>query len=227
MPAGITTRSATQGRSGRPQRPVALAQAGDDPALLRELAERLLSFPSAGPSDRARLFPGALPPSLMVNAPLPPGSTLIFEVELLEFSPLPKMTEGPGRPMSDGSDGSTRDPGLKDIGDGLQVRDLKEGSGEPVKHGADVVVNYTGWTVDGHVFDSSARAGHPFGCSLVPDHPTRRVIPGWQKGIPGMKPGGIRKLVIPANLAYGPAGYPPDIPPNATLIFEVELIGVK
>ena len=162
-----------------------------------------------------------------VKPKIPPGSTLIFEVELLEFSPLPKMTEGPGRPMSDGSDGSTRDPGLKDIGDGLQVRDLKEGSGEPVKHGADVVVNYTGWTVDGHVFDSSARAGHPFGCSLVPDHPTRRVIPGWQKGIPGMKPGGIRKLVIPANLAYGPAGYPPDIPPNATLIFEVELIGVK
>jgi FKBP-type peptidyl-prolyl cis-trans isomerase len=126
--------------------------------------------------------------------------------------------------MSDGTDGGTEDAGLKDIGEGLKVRDLKEGTGEPVKPGATAVVHYTGWTVDGNVFDSSKKSGEPFPANLDPKA-TRGVIPGWQKGIPGMKPGGVRKLVIPGALAY-PQGRP-GIPPGATLIFEVELIGVK
>jgi peptidylprolyl isomerase len=158
---------------------------------------------------------------------IPPGSTLIFEVELLSFS-VPTTTglaEGPGKPMSDGSDGSTGDPELKDIGEGLKVRDLKEGSGEPVKPGQTVVVHYTGWTADGNEFDSSKKHNTPFTANLDPKA-SIGVIPGWQKGIPGMKPGGIRKLVIPAALAYGSRDRP-GIPANSTLIFEVELISVK
>lgn len=146
---------------------------------------------------------------------IPPNSTLIFEVELVDVI---NVTTGPGQPMSDGSNGGTEDPGLKDIGGGLKIRDLKEGSGDPVKPGATVTVHYTGWTVNGKVFDSSKKTGQPAEFSL------NGVVKGWGQGIPGMKPGGIRKLVIPAALGYGERGSPPDIPPGATLIFEVELV---
>ncbi len=157
---------------------------------------------------------------------IPPGSTLIFEVELLDVLLGPDAVSGPGKPMSDNSNGGTDDEALQEIVDGLKFRDLKEGTGEPVKPGANVTVHYTGWTVDGNVFDSSKRTGQPFGCSLAPGSP-RGVIAGWQKGIPGMKPGGIRKLVIPAALAYGNRGSGTQIPPGATLIFEVELVRVN
>jgi peptidylprolyl isomerase len=147
---------------------------------------------------------------------IPGNSTLIFEVELVEFK---NLVSGPGQPMPfDNSNGGTDDPGLKDIGDGLKIRDLKEGSGEPVKEGASVVAHYVGWTVDGHVFDSSRKRGEPTPFSL------RQVVGGWQRGIPGMKPGGVRKLVIPAALGYGERGQGEDIPGGATLIFEVELV---
>ncbi len=149
---------------------------------------------------------------------IPPGSTLIFEVELIEAQPPRNVLTGPGRAMSDDSNGGTEDSGLKDIGDGLKMRDLKEGSGDPVNPGAEVTIHYTGWTADGKVFDSSRRTGKPTTFGLA------GLIPGWQKGIPGMKPGGIRKLVIPAALGYGTQGSGADIPPNATLIFEVELV---
>ena len=149
---------------------------------------------------------------------IPGNSTLIFEVELLECSAPKNVTAGPGKPMSDGSDGGTADPGLKDIGGGLKTRDLKEGTGDPVKEGTTVLAHYTGWTVDGNVFDSSHKRGEPTSFSL------NEVVQGWGRGIPGMKPGGVRKLVIPAALGYGEKGRGKDIPPNATLVFEVELI---
>jgi peptidylprolyl isomerase len=141
-----------------------------------------------------------------------PGSTLIFEIELLGFTPKKDLTK-----LSDGTLPNAEDPGLKDIGDGLKIRDLKEGDGPPVPEGARVTVHYTGWLTNGHVFDSSYRENKPVTFSLG------GVVDGWKKGIPGMKPGGIRKLVIPAALGYKdkPTG---DIPPNSTLIFEVELI---
>src|SRR5262249_55496164 len=139
--------------------------------------------------------------------------------------PPPNRNDGPGKPMSDGSDGGTRDPGLRDIGEGLKVRDLKEGTGEPAHSGATVVVHYTGWTVDGNEFDSSKRAGKPFTANLDPNA-AEPVVAGWQKGIVGMKPGGIRKLVIPAELAYRDRDQP-GIPGGSTLIFEVELVSVK
>jgi peptidylprolyl isomerase len=159
---------------------------------------------------------------------IPANSTLIFEVELVSFTPGPGSTSSPGtgytsgagKAMSDGSDGGTDDPGLKDIGEGLRIRDLKEGSGDAVPRGASVTVHYTGWLTDGTEFDSSKKRGQPATFSL------NQVVKGWGNGIPGMKPGGIRKLVIPSALGYGPGGSG-KIPGNATLIFEVELIKVN
>lgn len=153
------------------------------------------------------------------------GKTLIFEVELVDFTVPRNLTTGPGQPMpSDGSNGGTDDPGLKDIGGGLKIRDLKEGSGDPVPEGAAVTMHYTGWMVDGVQFDSSRTKNRPLDAILKPGT-ERSVIAGWNRGIPGMKPGGIRKLVIPAVMAYGDEGGPGGkIPGGATLIFEVELV---
>ena len=132
------------------------------------------------------------------------------------------LAAGPGMPMSDGSDGSTSDPGLKDIGEGLKIRDLKEGTGAECPVGASVEAHYTGWTTNGNVFDSSHKHGDkPIVFSL------HQVVQGWQKGIPGMKVGGIRKLVIPSELGYGSRGSGQNIPPYSTLIFEVELVAIK
>ena len=100
-------------------------------------------------------------------------------------------------------------------------RDLKVGDGPECPIGAHVLMDYTGWlTTGGSPFDSSWNPGRdPLDSSL------RDLIQGWQHGVPGMKVGGIRKLVIPPNLGYGETGKG-SIPPNATLVFEIELLGI-
>ena len=100
---------------------------------------------------------------------------------------------------------------------GLEIWDVKEGKGEAVKAGARVTVHYIGWLTNGKKFDSSRDRNETIEFGL------NQVIKGWQEGIPGMKPGGVRRLKIPAKLGYGDRGAPPDIPGGATLIFEVEL----
>ena len=109
----------------------------------------------------------------------------------------------------------------KKLPSGLEIWDAKDGSGDAVKPGGTVTVHYTGWLTDGTKFDSSVDRGQPI------SFPLSGVIQGWQDGIPGMKPGGVRRLKIPANLGYGARGAGRAIPPNATLIFEVELISAK
>lgn len=105
---------------------------------------------------------------------------------------------------------------------GLQIEELKEGTGEVAKAGTQVSVHYTGWLLDGKKFDSSKDRGQPFGFKLGGG----QVIRGWDEGVEGMKVGGIRKLTIPADLGYGARGAGGVIPPGATLVFEVELLGV-
>lgn len=110
-------------------------------------------------------------------------------------------------------------PEWKDIGGGLKVWDVKEGAGTPVEPGTQVTAHYTGWLTNGFSFDASRKHGtSPTPFSL------NRVVEGWQKGIPGMKPGGVRRLYIPYRMAYGETGSPPDIPPRSDLLFEVELV---
>ena len=105
----------------------------------------------------------------------------------------------------------------------LKVEDLKEGTGEGAKDGDTVSVHYTGTLTNGTKFDSSLDRGKPFPVKLG----ARRVIPGWEQGLKGMKVGGKRKLTIPPHLAYGPRGAGGVIPPNATLVFEIEMIEIN
>jgi FKBP-type peptidyl-prolyl cis-trans isomerase FkpA len=106
---------------------------------------------------------------------------------------------------------------------GLVIEELVVGSGAAAAAGQKVSVHYTGWLTDGTKFDSSKDRGDPFIFPLGKGH----VIQGWDEGVAGMKVGGKRTLVIPAELGYGARGAGGVIPPNATLIFDVELLEVK
>ena len=104
----------------------------------------------------------------------------------------------------------------------LLIEDLTVGEGSEAVSGKEVTVHYTGWLTDGEKFDSSKDRKQPFTFPLGAGH----VIKGWDQGVVGMKVGGVRKLTIPAALAYGARGAGGVIPPNATLVFEVELLSV-
>lgn len=105
----------------------------------------------------------------------------------------------------------------------LQIEDLTPGTGPEAKAGNTVTVHYVGTLSDGKKFDSSRDRGQGFTFRLG----AGQVIKGWDQGVAGMKVGGLRKLTIPPELGYGKEGFPGAIPPNATLIFEVELLEVK
>jgi FKBP-type peptidyl-prolyl cis-trans isomerase FkpA len=104
----------------------------------------------------------------------------------------------------------------------LKIEELAVGSGTEATAGKSVDVHYTGWLTTGEKFDSSKDRNEPFRFKLG----AGQVIKGWDQGVQGMKVGGKRKLTIPPELGYGSRGFPGAIPPNSTLVFEVELLGV-
>ena len=104
----------------------------------------------------------------------------------------------------------------------LVIEEMIVGSGDEAQAGQSVSVHYTGWLMDGTKFDSSKDRGDPFDFPLGRGH----VIAGWDQGVQGMRIGGKRKLTIPSELGYGARGAGGVIPPNATLVFEVELLAI-
>jgi hypothetical protein len=167
--------------------------------------------------------PGAARPKKLLWM-IPAVGVAVIVVSVVVILQIVGPAKGIAKTMSDGSDGSADDPALQTIGmEGLKYRDLKEGSGLTVNRGDTVTVNYTGWlAINGEEFDSSKKhGGQPATFSLD------RVVRGWGEGIPGMRVGGIRKLVIPSELGYGKQGQPPSIPPDSTLIFEVEVLDAR
>ena|SRR5436190_5240489 len=140
-----------------------------------------------------------------------------------------ETTPPPSSGADDFNEGASKTP-VK-FPDGLGYVDLKAGSGAVVKPGASVSVQYTGWLAsNGQKFDSSRDRGNQPLCAILadvqqPQGDCTPVIPGWNEGVPGMKVGGRRKIIIPPALGYGEQGTGP-IPPNATLVFTVELVSI-
>jgi FKBP-type peptidyl-prolyl cis-trans isomerase FkpA len=106
---------------------------------------------------------------------------------------------------------------------GMEFVDIQVGTGDQAVAGKLVTVHYTGWLTDGKKFDSSRDRNRPFDFQLGAGN----VIRGWDEGVQGMRVGGQRRLIIPPSLGYGQRGAPGAIPPNATLIFDVELLKVQ
>ena len=154
---------------------------------------------------------------------------LLLAAGLTTFPTLP-VTRGVAQDPAPKKEAPVADPVLpspdapewKDAGSGLKTWDVKVGDGGPEREcppGANVSIHYTGWGLDGSSFDGSRPRKTPN------DFPLGNLVKGWQLGIPGMKPGGVRRLLIPGPLAYGDRGSPPKIGPNATLIFEIKMLG--
>lgn len=159
----------------------------------------------------------AIPPELgygsQAKGDIPPNSQLLFDVEMLDLFQRPELPNGPSVLEA-----------METAPSGLQYAILDEGDGEEAASGDAVLVHYAGWLPDGTLFDSSLNPDRcePFMFALGQG----MVIPGWDAGVAGMKVGERRQLVIPPDLAYGADGYGP-IPPDSTLTFEVELVGIR
>lgn len=121
------------------------------------------------------------------------------------------------------SEGTPTEEPIQTMESGLRYIDVKVGTGKSPQKGQKVTVHYSGWLTNGHKFDSSYDRNEPFTFTLG----AGQVIKGWELGVATMKPGGVRKLIIPSDLGYGAQGATGAIPPYATLIFEVELLKVE
>jgi FKBP-type peptidyl-prolyl cis-trans isomerase len=183
----------------------------------------LLGLAVLGCQDPPEIVP-ATPPGVDRPPPaLPPGSEAqaIGEQKLPVTSP-PKATPAPDRTTPAPSAGPTTQGPIVTTPSGLRYEVLAPGTGAEAKAGQKVSVHYTGTLTDGTKFDSSRDRGKPFSFTLG----AKEVIAGWDEGVAGMKVGERRRLTVPPELGYGAEGFPPDIPPKATLIFDVELLDV-
>lgn len=175
----------------------------------------ILVTPAAGQSGTADI-------TLTVTDPQSATSTASFTVSVTPSATIPSAD--PSSIARDGSGLSLTPPALdsplwQTQANGIKIMDVTQGTGATAQPHATVTINYTGWLAsNGTEFDSSKNHNPPS------TFPLDNLIQGWQLGIPGMKEGGTRYLFIPAALGYGAAGSPPSIPPNADLIFEIQLI---
>ena len=151
--------------------------------------------------------------------PLKATLILVLTLSIALLAQTKKPAKGSAKP--DGPTAVTGKPVT--TASGLQYWEIKKGTGKLAETGKKVSVHYTGWLTDGKEFDSSRDSGEPIQFDLG----TGQVIKGWDEGIAGMKVGGKRQLRIPPALGYGQRGAGSAIPPNATLVFDVELMGVK
>jgi FKBP-type peptidyl-prolyl cis-trans isomerase len=137
----------------------------------------------------------------------------------------PRITKPNGDSLGPDTSGQNSNQPIKNQPsmDTLGIETVKEGTGPAAQNGNAVTVHYTGTLTDGTKFDSSHDRGTPFSFTLGEGN----VIQGWEQGVLGMKVGEQRKLTIPSNLGYGDGGYPPVIPPKATLLFDIELLSIK
>jgi len=113
-------------------------------------------------------------------------------------------------------------PSMTRTSSGLHYQDLRLGEGREASAGDRVQVHYAGWLPDGTLFDAAVPPAEPVSFTLG----RGEVIRGWEEGVLGMRPGGVRKLVVPPGLAYGSRGVPGSVPRSATLVFQIELVGV-
>ena len=146
-------------------------------------------------------------------------ATKLALISLLAVAACGKEAKSGGFDASLGVDTTT----MTKAPSGLWYTDVAVGHGAEAEPGRTVRVHYTGWLPNGTKFDSSRDRGEPFAFTLG----AGQVIAGWDEGVKGMKVGGRRKLVLPPQLAYGEGGAPPAIPPGATLVFDVEVLGVE
>ena len=167
--------------------------------------------------------PRADPPAVTIAPPPAPSSEA--PSTFAATPPSPKTPDGPkgsGKALA-GPPAVVHKLGpMVTTKSGLKYQDVVVGTGATAQAGQNVSVHYTGTLMDGSKFDSSLDRGTPFDFQLG----AGMVISGWDEGVAGMKVGGKRKLIIPSNLAYGPNGQPPVIPPNATLNFDVQLVAI-
>ncbi len=160
-----------------------------------------------------RLRPRAVLVALLVAACAPREEAVVVEAP----PPLPSVlppSSAPPPPVA---------PPVQTLAGGLLVEELRHGGGAEARKGRTLVVHYVGTLTSGKQFDSSRTRGQPFTFILGQG----MVIKGWDLGVEGMREGDVRRLTIPPELGYGDRGHPPTIPPQSTLVFEIELLEVK
>lgn len=187
------------------------------------IAAQLIGDRQPASADTTPDRPAAVQTISAVTAPSRPTETAAAPATPPESVTIAQAPKEATTVNSPGDEPVTADNAIVTLPSGLQYEDLQVGDGPSPQAGDRVTVHYTGTLTDGQQFDSSRDRGRPFQFKIG----VGQVIKGWDEGVASMKVGGRRKLIIPADLGYGERGAGGVIPPNATLLFDVELLGVN